>query len=115
MTDVNVAETVEAPVASAPVNKYKKTNRTRKAKLHETLEANLRSTERALVRAGATDVSIVVTRNEDPSAVRYARAIFDAVFNANGRSIPVTAKTAEEILTVARGIRVSLDLMRAAD
>jgi hypothetical protein len=115
-----VTETVEtteteavAEVNTTPANPYKKTNRVRKAKLHETLETNLRTTERALTKAGATDVSIVVERNNDPSAVRYARAIFDATFTANGRSIPVRGKTAEEILAVARGIRLALDLQRA--
>ena len=117
MEDVTVTENTETAVAEAvaeaPANPYKKTNRVRKAKLHETLETNLRTTERALVKTGAVDVSIVVERNNDPTAVRYARAIFDATFNANGKSIPVRGKTAEEILAVARGIRLALDLTRA--
>lgn len=111
MEDVTVTENTEATVeATAPANPYKKTNRVRKAKLHETLEANLRTTERALTKAGATDVSIVVERNTDPTAVRYARAIFNVTFNANGKSIPVRGKTAEEILGVARGVRLAFDL-----
>jgi len=103
---------VVAEAPKAPVNPYKKTNRTRKAKLHETLEAQVRNTERALVKAGATDVSVVIERNNDATAVRYARAIFDATFTANGKSIPVRGKTAEEILGVARGIRLALDLTK---
>lgn len=103
---------VVAEAPKAPVNPYKKTNRVRKAKLHETLEAQVRNTERALVKAGATDVSVVIERNNDATAVRYARAIFDATFTANGKSIPVRGKTAEEILGVARGIRLALDLTK---
>lgn len=103
-------ETVVAPVA--PSNPYKKTNRVRKAKLHETLEAQLRNTERALTKSGATDVAITVERNNDASAARYARAIFDVTFVANGKEIPVRGKTAEEVLAVARGIRLALDLQK---
>lgn len=111
MEDVTVTENTEATVeVTAPANPYKKTNRVRKAKLHETLEANLRTTERALTKAGATDVSIELERNNDPSAVRYARAIFNVTFSANGKNVAVRGKTAEEILAVARGIRLALDL-----
>lgn len=114
--NVNETETVvnETPVETvvAPSNPYKKTNRVRKAKLHETLEAQLRNTERALTKSGATDVAITVERNNDASAARYARAIFDVTFVANGKEIPVRGKTAEEVLAVARGIRLALDLQK---
>lgn len=109
-TETAVAETVVAPVA--PVNKYKKTNRVRKAKLHEKLEAQLRSTEKTLVKQGLTDVAVTIERNNDASAARYARAIFDVTFVANGKEIPIRGKTAEEILAIARGVRLVADLLK---
>ncbi len=123
MEDVNVTETVEnaetavvetvvAPVR--PANKYKKTDRVRKAKLHEKLETQLHNTEKTLVKAGLADVSVVIARNNDASAARYARAIFDVTFNANGKNIAIRGKTAEEVLGIARGVRLMADLQKTA-
>lgn len=113
----NTAETtavVEAPaVVAAPTNPYKKTNRVRKAKLHEKLDAQLRTTEKALVKLGVADAAVVLERNNDPTAARYARAIFDVTFTAGNKNIPIRGKTAEEILGIARGVRLVADLLKA--
>lgn len=123
MTDVTVAETtentaevtveavVEAP--AAPRNTYKKTDRVRKAKLHEKLEAQLRTTERALEKLGVPEVAVTLERNNDPTAARYARAIFDVTFATADKNIPIRGKTAEEILAIARGVRLVADLLKA--
>lgn len=116
MTDVNVAETeaavVETPAVDAPArNTYKKTDRVRKAKLHEKLEAQLRTTEKALRGLGA-EAEVTLERNNDPSAARYARAIFDVTFVAGDKRIPIRGKTAEEVLAIARGVRLVADLLK---
>ena len=108
-TEVTVEAVVESPVA--PRNTYKKTDRVRKAKLHEKLEAQLRTTERALVNLGA-NAEVTLERNNDPTAARYARAIFDVTFVAGDKRIPIRGKTAEEVLAIARGVRLVADLLK---
>lgn len=109
-TEVTVEAVVEAPVA--PRNTYKKTDRVRKAKLHEKLEAQLRTTERALAGLGVANAEVTLERNNDPSAARYARAIFDVTFVAGDKRIPIRGKTAEEVLAIARGVRLVADLLK---
>lgn len=87
---------------------YKKTDRIRAVEKHKSLDIVAEGLVANLRKVLGRDVTVNVTRSEER---RYARALFKV--NIDDVTI-LDAKTMEEVLEFANGIRIASELKEAA-
>jgi len=92
---------------SKPKPVYKKTSRTRAVAGHSKLDIVRDGLEKNLNLVLGRNVKVVVTRS---SEMRYARALFKVDIDG----IILDAKTLEEILEFAQGVKIVSDLREAS-
>lgn len=86
---------------------YKKTDRIRAVEKHKNLDIVAEGLTANLSKVLGRDVTVNVSRSAER---RYARALFKVEIDG----ITIDAKTMEEILEFANGIRVTSELKEAA-
>jgi len=95
----------EETVKAKPI--YKKTDRIRSVEKHKTLDIVAEGLMANLTKVLGRNVSVNVSRSTER---RYARALFKVSID----DIEIDAKTMEEILQLAEGIRIASELKEIA-
>jgi hypothetical protein len=101
-----MTETVKATNEVKPKPVYKKTDRIRTVDKHKQLDVVADGLRTNLELVLGRDVKVEVTRSEER---RYARALFKVDIDG----IVLDAKTMEEILEFAQGVRIVTEMKRA--